>query len=347
MGLVQEGFRDISRQARELFLPKHYFSWQTLLFLSLFSILMAAALESTEEGSIFAVRLLSNLSWIFLTSAIWWALHKNPVRVGGFSISPWITGAVLCFFLFRPWMDDDRLRWAISSWPMVGVVIMALPDFVEWDLQFHLPNSREQQRLIMTTLINLLLTSWILFHFRVQDWVTNYPSLLVNALGNSAFVSDFSGSERQRQSQGGLLLEGMADAIKGELDDQPWYQTERWLYTRQNRLEGISQRMLATLDAPDEKIFWRLAVPEPRRLGDGYALTLRANWLGPVADGEGFYLEKTCKIMPVARARSVPGQPARPSSGAAAEDRPQATSQATAVTCPEDPPEVEWVKADT
>lgn len=343
---MQDSFRDISKQARELLLPKQYFAWQTLLLLSLFSVLMAAALESVDEGNPFAVRLLSTLSWIFLTSAVWWALEKNPVRVGSFSISPWITGAVLCFFLFKPWMDDDRLRWAISSWPMVGVVIMALPDFVEWDLKFHLPKSRQRQRLIMTTLVNLLLTSWILFHFRVQDWVTNYPSLLVSQLDNSAFVFDFSGSERQQQSQGVPLLEGMADAIEGDLSGQPWYQTERWLYTRQNRLEKISERMLTTLYAPDEKIFWRLAVPEPRRSGDGYALTLRANWLGPVADGEGFYLEKTCKIMPVEVARSVPRQPARQPSEAAGEGQVPSTSQSTVVNCPEELPEVQWVRAD-
>ena len=341
---MQDGFRDISKQARDLFLPDRYFAWQTLLLLSLFSVLMAAALESTGEDNGFAIWLLSNLGWIFLTAAIWWALHKNPVRVNGFSISPWITGAVLCFFLFKPWMDDDRVRWAISSWPMSGVIIMALPDFVEWDLKFHWPKSREQQRLIMTTLINLLLTSWILFHFRVQDWVTRYPSLLVNELDSSAFVFDFSGSERPPQSQGVPLLEGMADAIQGELDDQPWYQTERWLYTRQARLERMSQRMLGALYAPDEQRFWRLTVPEPRRLGDGYALTLRANWQGPVAEGEGFYLEKTCRIMPVERARPASAQPARPPSEANENQLP-ATSQLTVVTCPEELPEVEWVKA--
>lgn len=341
---MQEAFRDISNQMREWLLPKQYFAWQTLLLLSLFSILMAAALESVDEGNPFAVRMLSNLSWIFLTSAIWWALDKNPVRVNGFSISPWITGAVLCFFLFKPWMDDDRLRWAISSWPMVSTIIMGLPDFVEWDLNFHLPKSRQQQRLIMTTLVNLLLTSWILFHFRVQDWVTNYPSLLVSDLDNSAFVYDFLGSDRQQEPQGVPLLEGMADAIEGELNNLPWYQTERWLYTRQSRLEGISQRMLQALYAPDEKIFWRLAVLPPRRLGDGYALTLKANWLGPVDEGEGFFLQKTCKIMPIERVRAVPGQPTAPST-ADDESRPPSTSQFTAVTCDENLPEVQRIEA--
>lgn len=330
---MQDMLRDIGEQMRTLFWPDRYFAWQTLLLLSLFSLLTATALESLDaEGNPLQVNLLSTLSWIFLVSAIWWALAENPVRVAGFSISPWITGAVLCLFLFEPWSADDRLRWSISSWPLVSTTIKALPYFLNWELETKLPKSRDRSILIMTLLINLLLTSWILFYFRVQDWVSNYPSLLVNDLDRSAFVTDF-GSDRNQQSQGVPLLESTADAITRELNGQPWYQTERWLYTRQERLEAISQRTINSFSSPAEKMFWRIEVPPLKRSGDGYLLKLQAQWLGPVSRDQRFFLEKDCKIVPQDRVRPVPTE----------SDQPPPTSQITAVDCGEEPPVVQWV----
>ncbi|MEL6815084.1 MAG: DUF5357 family protein [Cyanobacteria bacterium J06598_3] len=327
---------DIAAQMRELLWPKQYFAWQTLLLLSLFSLIVTAAIEYLTAGqAVFIGQVLTTLSWVFFTAAIWWRLSDEPVKVMGFSISPWITGALLCVFVFRPW-TPTRFRWALSSWPLLSTGIMALPYFVGWELELKKIKDKDFQKLLMTTLVTMLLTSWIMFHFRVQDWVTNYPSLLVNGLERSQFVYDFVGAERSQQPQGVPLLESTAAAIGDELNGQPWYQTERWLFNRQTRMERISQRMLGSLYAPNEKKFWRLVVPVPRRLEDGYLLTLRANWLGPVAQDDGFYLEKSCRIMPVTRVRPVPVEP----------DQPAPTAQVTTVTCDEALPSVKWIKAE-
>jgi hypothetical protein len=344
---MMDAFREFTEQMRSLLWPKRYFAWQTLLMLSLFSWLVALALQSIEGENTWLVEFLSTLSWMFLTSAVWWALDENKVRILGFSISPWITGAVFCMFAFRPW-NEERFRWALSSWPLISVAIAALPDFVNWELVFSWPRKDRRPSLVMTLLVNLLLTSWILFFFRVQDWVNNYPSLLVSDLNRSAFVYDFT-TQREPSAQGVPLLESTADAIAGELNGQPWYQTERWLYTRKERLEAIAQRMNSNLAAPDERIFWQIAVPEPRRLGEGYLLTLRADWLGPVSRDRSFYVEKACKITPVEQVRSVPSsavptEPTSPEARAAAQRNQQnlQVSRITLVDCGEDAATVQW-----
>lgn len=343
---VINAVKEFAIQVRSLIWPDKYFAWQTLLMLSLFSWLVAIAIQSIENKETLIVSFLTTLSWIFLTSAIWWALDQNKVRAWGFSISPWITGAVLCVFAFRPW-EPDRFRWALSSWPLISVAIAALPDFVNWELKFSLPKRDKQQQLIMILLVNLLLTSWILFYFRVQDWVNHYPSLLASSLSRSAFVYDLAPPREFNNVQGVLLLQSTADAITDDLNGQPWYQTERWLYDRKDRLEAIAQRVNNNLAAPDERIFWQMAVPEPRRLGEGYQLTLLANWLGPVADNRSLEVEKSCKIMPQDRVRPTPNpSPAiSPNASApAAKDIPLQTSKITVVNCGEDPPTVRWVE---
>ncbi len=354
-------FQDFTKQFRESLWPKTIFAWQTLLLLSLFSLVIAAILQALPNSVGWAVELLTTFSWMFFTAAIWWLLTDKPIKVNDYSIGPWIVGALLCLFLFEP-STDNRFRWALSTWPMISTAIKALPSFVQWDLKFKVPKREHQQVLFMTALINLLLSCWILFTFRVQDWVSNYPSLLVSNVNHSAFVYDFKAETRQefaqgypQDFQGVALLNKMVDAIQGDLVDQPWYQTERWLYTRQDRLQVISQRALNGLTAPEEAAFWRMSVLEPRRSGQGYQLTLRAVWQGPVSHDAGFFVERTCNITPENRVRSVPvgGTAAVPerspddssTGGQSSEKKQPQTSQLTKVDCGDDNPELQWIKA--
>ncbi len=337
---MQEILQDLNVQLRRLLIPKDVFSWQTLLLLSLFSLFVAVAVDSTTQNpsltldsaadnSSLAVDLLTTLSWLFFTFAVWWALSDTKaLEVNGFSLSPWVTGAVWCLFLFRPWLSDLRLRWAISSWPLISTGVKALPYFVNWELKFKLPKAQVQNVLIMTLLINLLLSSWFVFNFRIQDWVRSYPSLLFSSLAESDFVVDFR-SDREQPSQGRALLEGMISEIEADLVGQPWYQTERWLYTRKSHLEAALQKTLESLDAPAEEIFWQVESPDPTQSDQAYLLTLRAIWSGPMAREGAFDLEKICKIQPVDVPRAVPAEA----------DEPQPVTKVTAVDCGEDAPQ--------
>ncbi len=343
---MQDIFQDLNKQARLLLVPKAYFSWQTLLLLSLFSLFVAAALESIAGDEFIGIKVLTTLSWIFFISAVWWSLSEvKSLNIYGFRIDPWITGFVLCLFLFHPWRDDLRLRWAITSWPLVSTGVMALPHFVNWELKTSLPNDKVRKTLITTLLVNLLLSSWIAFHFRIQDWLRDYPSLAVRGFGDSEFVHDFT-ADRQPSSQGVALLEAMTSEISQALTDQPWYQTERWLYTRQTQLEAIFQSALQTLDSPNESVFWRLDVAEPRRFGEGYGLDLRANWVGPASREGMFYLEKSCKILPVEKPRPIAPQTGSAQTEDTQTDAPRPVAKLTSVDCGEDPPTEQLIGPD-
>ena len=101
MDEIISGIRD---DFKTLFWPKQYFAWQTLLLLSLFSLVVATAIDSLEGRNQLTVDFLTTFSWIFFTFAVWWALAETkPLTGNKFSLSPWITGIVLCLFLFRPW----------------------------------------------------------------------------------------------------------------------------------------------------------------------------------------------------------------------------------------------------
>lgn len=278
---------------RQLITPPSYLSWQTLLLLSLFSWGMAALAESQSAAQI-TVDILSTGSWLFLTIAIWWSLAQNPVEIGYISISPWITAAVICVFLFRPW-TPERLQLALSSWPIVATILVAIPKFCNWKLDLGLPRPAVRQELIVLLLINLLLSSWIMFYFRIQHWFGDYPSLMAENLDQSAFVYRF-GPEMSNGSQANILLTSAAESLINQLDDAPWPRVERWLLNLDNSLNSVAKNI--TLNAIQERVFWSLDAPRPQSMSNGYQIKLRANWLGPTAKQNGYYVEKVCTILP-------------------------------------------------
>lgn len=307
-----ELIKEIFGQIRDLLSPKQYFAWQTILLLSLFSWFMAVMAESTG-AQVATVNLLSTASWMFLTIALWWGLSQNPPtlfdqtpEIFGFTLGPWITGAVMCIFLFNPW-TEARLRLAVVSWPVVATLVAALPRFLNWKLEFKAPKPDSRQPLLLMLLVNLLLMSWLMFHFLVQDWLQAYPSLTAEAIDNSAFVYQVRNPDTQA-SQGIPLLNNAADLLKAELDNAPWPRVERWLL---NLDEGMN-RLATQVDivAVRERDFWSLDAPAPVEASNGYQLRLRANWLGPTAQASGHFYEKVCTIVP--RQANTPSDPTQP-----------------------------------
>ncbi|MEO1593092.1 MAG: DUF5357 family protein [Cyanobacteria bacterium J06632_22] len=304
--------QDVFGQIRGLLTPPRYFAWQTILLLSLFSWLMAAIAEGTD-AQIATVNVLSTASWMFLTIALWWGLSLNPPtifdqtpEIFGFTLGPWITGAVMCIFLFNPW-TDDRLRLAVVSWPVLATLVAALPRFVNWKLELKLPKKEARQPLLLLLLVNLLLMSWLMFHFRVQDWLKTYPSLMAEDIDNSAFVFQVREPDIQA-SQGIPLLNNAASLLKAELDNAPWPRVERWLLNLDEGMNRLASRV--NINADDERTFWSLDAPAPAEANNGYQLRLRANWLGPTALSSGHFYEKVCTIVP--RQANPPTDPSQP-----------------------------------
>lgn len=74
---MQNIFQDLNTQIRQLLVPKDVFAWQTLLLLSLFSLFVAVALDTIGGAHPISITLLTNLSWIFFTAAVWWGLSET------------------------------------------------------------------------------------------------------------------------------------------------------------------------------------------------------------------------------------------------------------------------------
>lgn len=286
--------------------PPRYFSWQTTVLLGFFSWL-TSLLAAVIEASIFTRNLLGVFSWLFFTIGVGWALNKHPVKLSGVSIGPWITGAIFSIFLFGV-LPGDSIAPAVVSWPIVSVLIAATPHFVNWNLSLKTPPVSIRQDLILLLLLNLLFTSWLEFYFLIQNWLDDYPSLIVDDFSRSGFVyvlprSLWVSPGDEPFSRGEILLDSAGLIVKNTLDGRPWPSLERWLLNVDEQIAPIEDEARQGLMAEAEREFWALRADTPPGEFGGdsssYDLTLQAVWTGPASNPEGYYLEKTCRITQV------------------------------------------------
>ena len=306
----------------EFFFPQDYFSWQTIIYLGFFSFTMSwvarlsGALTITEN-------FIATAGWVFFALGIGWFLEKNKIRPFGIPLAPWVAGAIVCIYFFGlvPWGNWPI---ALTTWPLVSVAIVAIPQFFTWELQPKVPLPMVRQQLILLFLVALLFSSWFQFYFRLQSWLNDYPSLLADSFNNSGFVYRLS-AQPENGGKGVSLLTAAEGEVKAALNDTPWPYVERWLLNLNEQVGKLQIETAITLEGSKEKDMWQLEA-RPRTFNDGYALDLMALWSGPASDPNGYYFEKTCFIQPRPQPQSQPN-------GAENQEEPTSPTLMAEVTC--------------
>ncbi|WP_035985405.1 DUF5357 family protein [Leptolyngbya sp. KIOST-1] len=296
--------RQTIKELIDLLTPPRYFSWQTVIYLSLFSWL-TSLLARLVAATAFTVGLLATISWICLAIGVGWALEANRARFFGIPIAPWVSGAILCLFLFGSW-GGRWLQLALVLWPLVSFAVIAVPQLVSWDLSLKKPPPVVRQQLVLLFCLSLLFSSWFQFYFRIQSWVRDYPSLVADSVENSAFVYRLPGQTIALPA-GVNHLTIAEETLREQVDNKPWPSVERWLLNLEGQRQLMRQRVSNSIGNSTalEDSLWQLDF-QPLSNGNGYTLKLWAIWLGPAASPSGYYLEKTCQLMPVNRGGLLP-----------------------------------------
>ncbi|MBD0268255.1 MAG: DUF5357 family protein [Cyanobacteria bacterium Co-bin8] len=308
-------FQPFFQTVRDSIIPSDYFSWKTMIYLSLFSWLMswvAFGFEATR----FTIMLLTSFSWLFLAFGVGWGLQANHVKLFGIPLAPWVAGAILCGFIFGL-IPGNQIELSIVTWPLISALIIIVPQFLTWDGKVKVPPPVTRQQVILVFLISLLLSSWLQFYFRIQNWFDDYPSLMAEDFGTSGFVYRVPGRAAPL-SDGVALLTLTETTLQRELHNRPWSGVERWLLNINDQLVNLRREIRDRLVSPSrEQRFWRIDV-RPVTASNGYDLKLQAIWQGPTAEPNGYYLEKSCQLTRVERPTPspttglTPGAPANP-----------------------------------
>ncbi|QFS49347.1 septal junction protein FraD [Nostoc sphaeroides] len=282
---------------RKVLVPPKAYSWQTFIYLSVFSWVV----------SYFAIGYIKDIiaffGWLFLIAGTAWYTTEDPLRVPGtfMPVGAVITGFLVSVFAFGNQQDIITPR-TIVFWPTISALITAIPEFIEGndtDAKARIPKPEDRQRIIILVASSMLLSCWINFHFVMNNWFQQYPSLQADTFRTSTVL--VSTEKRLKiPRNGAIILEKLQPIVVEQIAQRPWSEVEKWLLDAKQRVgtlgRGIIQKNLGKYE---EKELWRIE-PRVANTKSGYILDLLSIWIGPSSNPRGYYLKKACRIEPVA-----------------------------------------------
>jgi hypothetical protein len=303
------------------------FSWETLIVLSLFSYYMAFLARSTQPDG-FVGHLLVNLGWIFLILGVYWGTtinhrlrpgYKFPERQG-FPLSPWFTGALASIYLFGVLSDETGrvIPEMLIFWPMISAILAILPDYIAEGGKMKSPPAERRKYHLLLFASQVLLSCWFQFHFVVQNYLAQYPSLRADTFNKSAFVVKWDALPINTRPRGALLLEQMEAELRKQFEGRPWAEVERLLLQKEReqlidstaakaKKELVPTQEESNLLVVEDELWDVNSKISARR--DGYNLDLQAVWQGPRSGTQSNAVTKSCQITPQSLSPSVAAKP--------------------------------------
>lgn len=318
--------------------PPKAFSWQAIMWLTVFSYVMAGLATG------FVQRLIASCGGILFILFVYWVTaaaaklriaKKKKKAKTGLPLGPWITGALTSIYIFGINVNVGEYQLGIEgistyllgidsgdlssltfiSWPLISGVIAALPYILAVEFKVKKPSPAERQYLVILFGSQLLISCWIQFYFVIQNWLVQYPSLLSDDFIHSSFVWKLPSAQVTVVSRGVSILEGMEVQLKEELNAKSWSEVEKSLLkvNHQKLLKGIEYQAKQNSPVAEDPL-WKVTYKfSSRESGYDYNLDLQANWNGPRSSPDTkpdyYSFTKSCRIKQVDGRSGLGSQP--------------------------------------
>lgn len=287
-----KGVTDFLKNLLDLLLPPKFWHWQTFLLLSVVLLLVSMVVAEVDSNREVEVDFISVLSWLCLTFAVGWFTTQIPFLFGGISLSPWITGAFICFLLYEK-LDSNLKYVAIVSWPIISVCIAAIM------LVLNTSEESTDQKVdvlskpsfVVLILVSFLVSCWFGLYFMIQGIVQQYPTMAEDDLSKSTFVYRLI-TPSINDYRGAKILNLMQEKLNNDLATQ---RVELSVPKMKLKLQNIKDEVTKEISEVKEDDFWKLQTPIVANQS-GYQLELQLFWEGLTANDESYYLTKSCKI---------------------------------------------------
>lgn len=283
---------------RKILVPPKAYSWQTFIYLSVFSWGLSYFATSYIKDVI------AFFGWLFLIAGTAWYTTEDPLRVPGtfMPVGAVITGFLVSLVFAFGNQEDVITPRTIVFWPTISALITAIPEFIEGndtDAKARIPRPEDRQRIIILVASSMLLSCWIQFYFVMDNWLGQYPSLQADTFKRSTFVVRREQVVKIPQN-GVIILEKLQPIVVEQIAEKPWSEVEKWLLDAKQRVGTLGREIIKiNLDKYEEKELWRIE-PRVTNTKSGYILDLLSIWIGPSSNPRGYYLKKSCRIEPLA-----------------------------------------------
>lgn len=289
---------------QKVLVPPRLVHWKTPVLISVFFFFLSA-LETKNQG---LKNTIADCSWLFLTIAIGWRTSQEPFIVGGISLSPWVTGALICVFLWEN-LTPDSQSLAIVFWPLISICLAVIIEFIRSGAKFQSSPPLVRPIFLGVILSHALISCLLAFHFIIQGWLAEYPTLLVEDFSKSGFVVSFK-QESLMNSRGVAIVKLMEEQIRSKTRTKSWEEVAYWLIAVDTEKIFMRNEVLKKLSPLAENSKWEIETPiiQGQSL---YKIQLLARWLGPTTQEGGYTLGKYCEVAKAGNRGSVKCNPVK------------------------------------
>jgi hypothetical protein len=294
-------FEGIYERIKKILIPPRAYSWQTLIYLSIFSSIMSSLAGYPFKD------IISFFGWIFLIAGTAWYTTDQPILIPGTNmpVGAVITGFLVSYFAFGGRENADITPRTLVWWPTISAIITAIPEFFEGsgiDYKNQLPKAEVRQRIIVLVGCCMILSAWFQLTYTVDRWVRLYPSIQSDNFSRSSFVVRIEPRDKIPEN-GNIILTKLEPLITRELDGRNWNEiTEKWLLAenaKQNVINLGRQVIDKHLAEYEERQLWKADSRIYGNKSGGYQLDLLSIWNGPSSNAKTYYLRKSCQIDPI------------------------------------------------
>lgn len=312
---VVRTFEGVYERTKKIFIPPKAYSWQTLIYLSLFSWLMSSLTTDYIKN------IIAFFGWSFLIAGTAWYTTDDPlvIPMTNMPVGAVLTGFLVSVFAFGNEEDVITSR-TIVLWPTISAVITTIPEFFEGtgtEVKRQIPKVEERQKIIILLGSCMVISCWLQLYFVMDNWINEYPSLQVDNFQRSTFVMRTEPATKIPKN-GVVILDKLTPLVEEQLSRRPWSEVEQWLINARQRVSNLSRKVIEkNLGQYEEKSLWRVeprvSQPNPTNPNSTYKpykLDLLSIWIGPSSNPRGYYLIKSCGIDPVLESRNTESETA-------------------------------------
>ncbi|MGB8688769.1 MAG: DUF5357 family protein [Microcoleus sp.] len=289
---------ETNKKVQKTMVPPKVVHWKTPLLISIFlALLSVAAFADAPTRTTIA-----DLSWLFFTISMGALTSQKPFVIYGIIISPWVTSFLIgLWLLVRLPADNKEIAWIAG--PIIAIVVAAIIEIWKSESKWERVRSLVRPQFVIFTLCHVLISCWFAFHFLIQGWLQDYPSVLSQNLKRSDYVVTFQGPTINR-SRGVIILNEMEKYLKQEARTKPWAQVEQMLIDIDNERFFLKNEAFKKMRIVPEDSSWDVKTSIVQGQSR-YQLEMQATWLGLVFRPEIYSFSKSCEVSNIGNAATI------------------------------------------
>lgn len=287
-----------NKKFQKALIPPKVVHWKTPLLISIFlALLSVAAVTDAPTRTTIA-----DLSWLSFIISMGLLTSQPPFVIYGVSISPWVTSALIGLWLLVRLPPDSRhIAWIAG--PLIAVVVLAAIEIWNSESKWERIKSLVKPQFLIITLIHVLFSCWFAFHFLIQGWLQQYPSVLSQNLKQSHYVVTFQGP-KINPSRGVIILNEMEKYLNNQARTKPWPPIEQMLIDIDNERFFLKNEAFKKMRIVPEDASWDVKTSIVQGQSR-YQLEMQATWLGLVFRPEIYSFTKSCEVINIGNAATV------------------------------------------